>query len=89
MKNLYLEIYQSYATKGLKGIYRYLRLSNINYIKQVVEFGLEGNRIAESEKSKFLEQPLCFHYYSVGIKSRRNSFTYNRLRGIKIILICK
>lgn len=89
MKNLYLEIYQSYMTKGLKGVYCYLRLNNINYVKQVFIFGLEGNRVAESEKSKFLEQPLCFHYYSLAVKSHRNSFVYNKLRGIKIILICE
>lgn len=82
------EIQKTYREKGLNSIYAFLKRNGINYKVAVVEFGLQTNSLAVREKSQWMEnKDLRFHYYSLGIKSRKTGFSYNRIRGIEIILL--
>lgn len=81
------EIVQIRNEKGLISLYAYFRRNLIAYRTEVLEFGLNTNKGARDAKKQFLsESPLNFHYHSVMVRSSRSGWSYNRLRGIKIVL---
>ena len=80
-------INEVYTTKGLKGVYSFLKANGYSFRKDVVEFGLNTNKTANEEKSNFINHTqLQFHYYSRGVKCRKSGYGYNVIRGIKLQL---
>ena len=83
------EMMSVYKERGLNGLYSFLRKKGINFTKNVIDFGLSGSTKVANEKKEWLEEKtdsktIRFHYYSVGIKSRRTGYNYNIIRGIEI-----
>ena len=80
-----------YKEKGLNGVNNYLKRKGIKHKKTVYEFGLQGNKSAQEEKLNFLSTKekniYYFHYYCISVKSRKNGYGYNKLRGIKIEIL--
>ena len=82
------EINLVYKEKGLNGVYALLRKNGVKYKVVVNEFGLNTNKQALKEKSEWInEGNLRFHYYSLSVKSRKTGYTYNRIRGIEIVIL--
>lgn len=85
MKTQLLEVYKS---KGLNGLYAYMRKQGISFTTDTREFGLHTNKKAHEEKDSWLKaetgNELRLHYYSVAVVSRRTGWSYNRIRGIAI-----
>ena len=85
------QIMNVYKECGLKGLYSFLRKNEINYTTSVVEFGLDSSLKSKQEKNDWLEDKpekgiFRFHYYSIGVKSRKNGYHYNIIRGIEITI---
>ena len=77
--------------QGLNSVYAFLRSKGIKFEKEVFWFGLDANKKDQAEKAKFIAEKtpaneINLHYYSIGIKSRKTGYTYNRIRGIKLKL---
>ena len=82
------QIVDVYNAKGLKSVYSFLSKQGIKFQKNVVEFGLNTNSKAGKEKSNWINvSELRFHYYSLGIRARHSGYSYNRIRGIEIVLL--
>ena len=82
------EIISVYKTKGLNGVYAFLRKNEVKYKVVVSEFGLNTNKKALIDKSDWInENDLRFHYHSLSVKSRKTGYTYNRIRGIEIVIL--
>ena len=82
------QVVEVYKAKGLKSVYSFLRKQGIAFHKNVVEFGLHTNKIANEEKRSWVNnQELRFHYYSIGIRSRHTGYGYNIIRGIEIVIL--
>jgi len=78
-----------YNEKGLNSLYAFMKRNKITYTREVYEFGLQGSRNTFSGYSDFLDEKtdrntLHLHLYSVGVKSRKNGYSYNIVRGIEI-----
>lgn len=84
------QVEKVYNIKGLNGVYAYLRKNSIKNQISVENFGLE-NKKTKAEKKEFLakkeKNTLKFHYYSVGITSRKTHFMYYKLRAISIKIL--
>lgn len=79
---------KAYNLKGLRGVYQYLRVNKINYKKKVFSFGLSGSMDRQVLKGRWVNPyELQFHYYSIAHRSRKSGWSYNELRGVKIILL--
>ena len=82
------QVVEIYKAKGLTSVYSFLKKQGINFRKNVVEFGLHTNKQALMEKNEWInENDLRFHYYSISVKSRKTGYTYNRIRGIEIVIL--
>ena len=85
MKAQLLEVYKS---KGLNGLYAYMRKHGISFTTDTREFGLHTSKKALQEKDSWLKaatgNELRLHYYSVSVTSRRTGWSYNRIRAIAI-----
>lgn len=85
------QIMNVYNEHGLNGLYSFLRKNEIDYSTSIAEFGLNSSLKSKQEKNDWLEEKtekgvFRFHYYSIGIKSRRSGYSYNIIRGIEITL---
>ena len=82
------QVVEIYNAKGLKSVYSFLRKQGIKFRLNVVEFGLNTNQKACNEKQNWINNSkLRFHYYSLGIRARYSGYSYNRIRGIEIVLL--
>ena len=78
-----------YNAKVLNSLYAFMKRNKISYSREVKEFGLQGSRSTFSGYSDFLDEKtdrntLHLHLYSVGVKSRKNGYSYNIVRGVEI-----
>ena len=88
------EILKVYNENGLNGLYAYMRKNGIKYEKEIFEFGLDDCRNSCKNckyKKNWLNEKtdknvFRFHYYSIGIKSRKTGYNYNIIRGIEITI---
>lgn len=83
-----IDINQVYTESGLKGVYKALKNSGIEFRKEIIEFGLHTNAQALIDKREFIDHAkLQFHYYSRGLKCRKTGYNYNVIRGIAIHIL--
>ena len=72
-KKLIQQIVEIRKEKGLNGLYSFLKKNDIPHEWEVYNFGLSGSKQAEQAKREFLAaEPLNFHYYSIGITSKKS-----------------
>jgi len=77
------EIINLYNEKGINSVYAFLKRNNIDYTKNVIEFGLDSKK-TNVKKTEWLNiEELKFHYYSQLIKAK-SGWSYNLIRGIEI-----
>ena len=83
-----INIHEVYVESGLKGVYKALRNAGIEFKKEIMEFGLNTNTQAGIDKCDFIDHAkLQFHYYSRGVKCRKTGYSYNVIRGIKLVIL--
>lgn len=83
-----INIHDVYMESGLKGVYKALKNAGIEFKKEIMEFGLNTNTQAGIEKCDFIyHSKLQFHYYSRGVKCRKTGYSYNVMRGIKLVIL--
>ena len=79
---------ETYKESGLNKMYSFLKKNGIYFKKEVYEFGLDSNRQHCEDKKNWINvNELQFHYYSLGIKPRKTGYSYDRIRGIRIVLL--
>lgn len=85
IKNAIVEVYKA---KGLKSVYSFLKKQGVKFSLNIVEFGLHTSLKAGKEKYNWINSSeLRFHYYSLGIRARHSGYSYNRIRGIEIVIL--
>ena len=90
-KSVLNAILATYKTKGLNGLYAFLRKNNIAYNQQYINFGWANSKKANELKAAFLGAPksltngINLHYYSVCVRCK-NGYSINMLRGTKITI---
>ncbi len=84
-----LQLKEIYQKGNLNSVHGYLKRNKIQYTQDVVNFGLD-NKSNRSEKQQWLDESMRLtkslrtHLYSIGIKSRKTGYGYNKLRGSEI-----
>ena len=76
-----------YEERGLNALYRFLKKNNVSYKKKVEEFGLDGVATQKAKSEWLKGGEFRFHYFAIGIKSRKTGYSYNRIRGIEIQIL--
>jgi len=85
------QVNKVYSEKGLNGVHCFLKNNGIKYVQTVEEFGLHTSKTSNATKKDWLSEStpynvFRFHYYSLGIKSKKTGYEYNRIRGTEITI---
>lgn len=85
------EVKALHATKGWNGVYAFLKRHNVNYVKGVIDFGLDSNPRAIPNKTAYMAENQAnefrAHLFAQSVRAVKTGYKYNRIRAQYIRIV--